>query len=59
MSLIDLSGHGSSYDAKSFFETRVSALGSICLSDRSAGWEISDASDRELNFVLSEVQDVK
>ena len=60
--LVDFSGHGSSYDTKSFFETRVSFLGSIkaiCLSGRSAGWEISDVSDRKLNFVLSEVRDAK
>ena len=46
--LIHFSGHGSSYDAESFFETGVSSAGSIetiCPSDRSTSWEIPDISD--------------
>ena len=46
--LIHFSGHGSGYDAESFFETGVSSAGSIeaiCPSDRSTSWEILDISD--------------
>ena len=60
--LVHFSGHGSSYEARSFFKTRVGSAGSIeaiCPSDRSADYEISDISDRELNLVLSEVRDAK
>ena len=60
--LVHFSGHGSSYQAKSFFKTRVSSVGSIeaiCPSDRSADYEIPDISDRELNTILSEVRDAK
>ena len=59
---VHFSGHGSSYDAESLFETGVSAAGSIeaiCPSDRSTSWEIPDISDRELNLIISEVRNAK
>ena len=58
--LVHFSGHGSIYDAKSFVETGVSSaglIGAICPSDRSG--EIPDISYRELNHILSEVQEAK
>jgi len=60
--LVHFSGHGSSYDAESFFESADGSAGSIeaiCPSDRSGDYEIPDISDRELNLVLSEVRDAK
>ena len=60
--LVHFSGHGSSYDAESIFESAVGPAGfieAICPSDRSADYEIPDISDRELNLVLSEVRDAK
>jgi hypothetical protein len=59
---VHFSGHGSSYDAKVFFSTGVSSVGSIeaiCPSDRTINRDIPDISDRELNLVLSEVRDAK
>ena len=60
--LVHFSGHGSIYDAESFFGAGVSSAGSesigaICPSDRSG--EIPDISYRELNHILSEVQEAK
>ena len=60
--LVHFSGHGSTYDAKSFFESAVGSAGSIeaiCPSDRRADNEIPDISDRELNNIFSEVRDAK
>ena len=60
--LVHFSGHGSSYDAESFFDSPVGSTGSIeaiCPSDRSDDYEIPDISDRELNIILSEVRDAK
>ena len=60
--LVHFSGHGSSYDAESFFESASGSAGSIeaiCPSDRSADYEIPDISDREINIILSEVRDAK
>ena len=60
--LVHFSGHGSSYDADSLFDSAVGSANSIeaiCPSDRSADYEIPDISDRELNLVLSEVRDAE